>query len=366
MIIEKIDSVERFAQLRSEWNSVLQASSSNCVFLTHEWLFTWWKHLAEGRGLAILTARIDGRLVGILPLAVRDPQYVRMVPRVFEFLGSGVIGSDYLDAIVSPEVEDQVMRAFADYLHKRGLLLQLNHLKRGGSLALRVSERLEHARWTVGDTKINVCPFINLSGHSWDSYLGTLSSSQRYNFNRRLRNLVKTSEMHLERVDSASDAQRALDFVMELHHKRWGARGTSEAFQTDETVAFHREFVQLAAERGWLRLFILWTNKVPAAALYGLRYGPTFSFYQSGFDPAHGKQSVGLVIMGLAIKSALEEGASEYDFLHGSEEYKFHWTTEVKQLGRLELYPPHARGHIYKRAIEFNRVARSVARRMLK
>jgi CelD/BcsL family acetyltransferase involved in cellulose biosynthesis len=366
MIIETIETTDQFERLREEWNLLLASSAANCVFLRHEWLFTWWKHLAEERVLFILTARDQGKLVGLLPLALRKPQYARMVPRVLEFLGSGLIGSDYLDAIVWTGFEDRVFSSFGEYLHRRGLVLHLNQLNRTRSLALGLMERLQHKGWTVAETKINVCPYIDLSAHNWDSYLASLSSSHRYNFNRRLRNLEKSGGLHLERVDSSGQAGQALDTVVTLHRKRWGSTGASEAFQTEQTRAFHREFVQLAAGNGWLRLLILSLDQVPVAALYGLHYGSTFYFYQSGFDPAYSKQSVGLVIMGLAIKSAAEEGVREYDFLHGSEDYKFHWTTQVRELGRIELYPPHTRGRIFRHAIDFNRAARKVAGRMLK
>jgi Acetyltransferase (GNAT) domain len=96
-----------------------------------------------------------------------------------------------------------------------------------------------------------------------------------------------------------------------------------------------------------------------------LRYGPTFYFYQSGFDPVYSKHSVGVSTMGLAIKTAIEEGASEYDFLHGNEEYKFHWAHRVRDLNRLELHPPQAIAWIYKQAIILNRAARQMARRVL-
>jgi CelD/BcsL family acetyltransferase involved in cellulose biosynthesis len=70
-------------------------------------------------------------------------------------------------------------------------------------------------------------------------------------------------------------------------------------------------------------------------------------------------------MMGLAIKTAVDEGAMEYDFLHGDEEYKFHWSRERRELGRLELFPPQARALIYRRAIEVNRAVRRMARRVL-
>ena len=258
-----------------------------------------------------------------------------------------------------------MIQCFARELNKQGLMLQLSQLRRPGSAASILSETLLQSRWTAADSKINICPFISVKDHTWESYLGTLGSSQRYNFNRRLKNLTKNSSMSLECVRRLEDAQPALDVVIALHRKRWGSRGNSEAFQTSSVEAFHREFVNLAAQREWLRLITLRLNGTPAAALYGLRYGPTFYFYQSGFDPLYAKQSAGLVLMGLAIKTAIEEGVSEYDLLHGDEEYKFHWASGAHELGRLELYPPHTPGRIYRHAIAFNRAARQMAKRVL-
>src|SRR5262249_16659498 len=100
-------------------------------------------------------------------------------------------------------------------------------------------------------------------------------------------------------------------------------------------------------------------------SLYGLRYGPIFYFYQSGFDPAYRKYSVGVATMGLSIKTAIEEGASEYDFLHGDEEYKFHWARETRDLIQLEIHPHQVSAWAYQRAISLNRAARQMARRVL-
>ena len=57
-------------------------------------------------------------------------------------------------------------------------------------------------------------------------------------------------------------------------------------------------------------------------------------------------------MMGLAIKSAIEEGAAVYDFLRGDETYKSLWACEERELIRLELFPPCARGAFYRQTIE--------------
>ena len=365
MQIDTIRTTEEFVSLRNEWNELLETSAADCVFLTHEWLSVWWKHLSEGRRLAIVTARDGGKLVGILPLAERPAQFTRMMPRTLEFLGSGIIGSDYLDAIVGVGRESEVIPAFAEYLDGRAQLLQLSQLRAGNCLVSILAEQLRGQGWTPNEVTLNVCPYIDLSGHTWESFVATLGPHIRKGVKRSLRNLPTTHDFRADCVRTAAEAQSALEIAMDLHHKRWGDGRGSEAFQSDAVVAFHREFVELAAQKGWLRLLIIHLNNVPAAAQYGLRYGKTFYFYQSGFDPAFSKLSVGVAVMALAVKTAIEEGTLEYDFLHGNEEYKFHWARQTRHLARIELHPPQARAWIYKHAIGFNRAARQVARRVL-
>jgi CelD/BcsL family acetyltransferase involved in cellulose biosynthesis len=69
--------------------------------------------------------------------------------------------------------------------------------------------------------------------------------------------------------------------------------------------------------------------------------------------------------MGLAIKSAIEEGAAEYDLLHGEEAYKFQWAREARELVRLEMYPPRLHGLLCQHAVALGRAARRTTRRVL-
>ena len=69
--VERISEVPGFEAIRSEWTELLKASDSDCLFLSWEWLYAWWKHLADGRQLSILAVRHEGRLVALAPLARR-------------------------------------------------------------------------------------------------------------------------------------------------------------------------------------------------------------------------------------------------------------------------------------------------------
>src|SRR5579863_4662289 len=90
LVVKTVDNLPSFESLRNEWVSLLESSPSDGIFLTWGWLFTWWKHLAEGRRLSILTIRKGDELIALAPLCIAPPE--RRRARFFssiQFLGAG-------------------------------------------------------------------------------------------------------------------------------------------------------------------------------------------------------------------------------------------------------------------------------------
>ena len=351
--VEKIEDTARFEALKDEWNELLKNSASDCLFLTWEWLYTWWKHLSEDRRLHIITLRSDGELVAVAPLALRSRQWRRLLPfPALEFLGAGSAGSDYLDILIRRGRESHVLPVLGRFLADGEFMLDLSRVSRNTAQAHALALELGQQGWISTRSSTDVCPLIDLSGHDWESYLSSLGPAHRYNVRRRLRNLTKRWRVRFEQVQSESQRSEALQQLIALHCRRWREGGNSDAFHTSTLVAFHEELSRLALEQGWLRLYVLRLDGEPAAALYGFQYHGTFYFYQSGFNLGFRQHSVGLITMGLAIKRAIEEGAKTYDFLRGDEPYKSLWTCEERELVRLELYPPGERGAIYRQTMQ--------------
>jgi CelD/BcsL family acetyltransferase involved in cellulose biosynthesis len=364
--VETISDVPHFAALKQEWNELLQSSGSDGLFLTWEWLYTWWKHLAEDRQLLIIAVRCEGVLIALAPCCLSSASLAhrRLLP-VLEFLGSGFAGSDYLDVIVLRGHDEEACQALSSYLAGERMMLRWTQLKRRDCVAAGVAAALVGNGWSAAETLTNICPFIPLAGKSWDSYLATLGAEHRYNFHRKWKRLNRDYSVSLEQVRTQAQCRESIDLLIAQHNLRWRDRGGSDAFHTSALVAFHQEFSQVALERGWLRLYVLRVDGKPAACLYGFLYRRTFYFYQSSLDAAYDKYSAGLVTLGLAIKSAIEEGVVEYDLLHGNEAYKSHWSCDSRGLIRLEMYPPRALGWICRKSVEVERSARRIVRRML-
>lgn len=366
MRVELIEDAGRSHELRGEWTELLAQSAADCLFLSWEWLYTWWTHLSVGRQLCLLAVWDGDTLIGLAPLAVRPWQVTRFRTfRALEFMGTGPVGSDYLDVIIRHGREQEVTEMLATEITRRGALVELPQVKGDVSLASAVAARIATHEWHNTKVHTDVCPYVRLAEHSWDSYLSVLRPKHRSNVRRSLRQLASRFDVSFRFAETDAERRATLTELVMLHGKRWHTRGGSTAFGTPALLAFHEDMSQRALECGWLRLAVLRLDGVSAAAFYGFRYKRWFYYYQSGFDPDYAKYSVGTATLALTIKSAIAEGADEYDFLHGDEPYKFLWTQSVRELYRLELFPPDLRGWLYRGAVETDRAVRRLARRVL-
>src|SRR5215207_1935799 len=70
-----IRDYEAFRKLEPEWNALLQQSQSNCIFLTWEWISTWWEIFGADFEMRVLTSHDpSGKLRGIAPLMIGREQ----------------------------------------------------------------------------------------------------------------------------------------------------------------------------------------------------------------------------------------------------------------------------------------------------
>jgi len=264
---------------------------------------------------------------------------------------------------VRPARRAQTLELLAATLGRDRRVLDLSQLRHSTSSTLQLAELLERDGWRSIRRVISRSPYIVLAGHDFDSYLESLGSSHRYNFRRRLRQLEREFEIDWRPARDDEERREAIEVLFRLHRDRFSDRGGSDALHTEALLDFHRDFSATALRRGWLRLFVLRLDGRPAAALYGFRYGQSFLFYQAGFDRAFARHSVGLVAMGLAIRAAIEEGASEFDLLHGDETYKSLWARSERELERVELFPPTLYGHGHRLLRQGARAARATGMR---
>jgi CelD/BcsL family acetyltransferase involved in cellulose biosynthesis len=106
---------------------------------------------------------------------------------------------------------------------------------------------------------------------------------------------------------------------MDLHNQRFAA--ISVVFATAARRRFHLLAAQRMVDAGIARIYRLVAEGRNAGLQYDFALGDRVFFYSSRILPSAGR-SPGLVLLGSAISSAVDEGFREFDLLRGDDLYK--------------------------------------------
>jgi CelD/BcsL family acetyltransferase involved in cellulose biosynthesis len=67
-------------------------------------------------------------------------------------------------------------------------------------------------------------------------------------------------------------------------------------------------------------------------------YEGSYLLYNSGYDPGYSHLSVGLLNKALSIKDAVERGRESFEFLRGTERYKYDLGAQDRAIYRLTVH----------------------------
>ena len=357
-----------FAALRGEWDELLDDSEAG-VFNSWEWLYPWYRRIAPERELRIIEARSDGRLVGLMPLCLERRRAAGRIARRLCFLGESEVGSDYLDIVARRGFELPVAQAAAAALRQMSSdrewdLLDLVDLDSQSASVQVLREIFEAAKYRVRTSPRYVCPFETFgAGETFERFLAR--TRRQDNFLRRRNWLEKQPGYRLEIERRPDRMASPLSEFLRLHGLRWASDGGSQGIRGARTEGFHRDAIELLAERGQARLYTLAIGSRPLASVYAIVHRRKFIFYQSGYDPEWRGKSVGLVLLGETFRDCLAGGLAEYDFLRGEEAYKLDWATRQRRTVGLRIFAPGSAGDWLDKQERVATAAREVIKRLL-
>ena len=324
--------------LASEWNELLDESIVHVPFLRFEYLQAWW----DGRGggewppeaqLAIVTARQDGRLVGVAPL-FHAPDYQGQPSLLL--LGAVEI-SDYLDLIARPENLDEFISGMLAFLPKAGLpaweSLELHNLLDSSPSLAGLERAAGKLGWNYQAQQLQHSPYIPLPG-DWETYLAGIDKKQRHEIRRKMRRAEEMpvpAQWYIVRQTEGLDGE--IDDFMNL----MAQDPEKAAFLTPAMRQQMRSITRCAFAQGCLHLAFLTVNGEKAAGYLSFDYLNRLWVYNSGLDRRFMEYSPGWVLLGHLLQWANENGYAEFDFMRGDEDYKYRFGAVDRFVMRVTL-----------------------------
>ncbi|MBV6394466.1 MAG: hypothetical protein HFACDABA_00031 [Anaerolineales bacterium] len=328
---------ESLAPLADAWNNLLARAVTDVPFLHFEYLRNWWHTRGGGEwpqaDLRVVTTHAGRELIGVAPLfqtTNRDGLPALML------LGSIEI-SDYLDLIVRPEDIQRVTSGLFDFLDSSETAcwraLDFYNLPEASATLAALESESAARGWTFTREVYQPAPFIPLPA-DFDAYLASIDKKQRHEIRRKMRRATeRDNPARFQIVEHPA----ALDAEMEAFFNLMTQDPAKETFLTEAMRAQMLATARTAMSQGWLWLAFLEVDGQKAAGMFNFDYGNRLWGYNSGVNRDFIELSPGWVLLGHVLQWACEHGRLEFDFMRGSEEYKYRFGAQDRMVMRAKI-----------------------------
>jgi len=300
-----------FNEFESAWKELWRLRHQN-IFTFPGALEVWWREFGGNYELNLLEVKENSALIGIAPLIRRDDKaYFMGSPNVF----------DYLDFIIAPGKENYFFNKLIDYFKSTHIkCLDLKSVRHNSFVITNLIELARKQMLEVSCNEEDSLLEMNLTSN-WDDYLNGLPSRHRHELRRKLRRFEEAGNTDFKILDNIEKISESMDLFFEQFRV---CRIDKATFMTSEMERFFRSFMKAMSEAQLLKLGILELNESNLAMIICLDDGETLYLYNNCFDPQYRKLNLGFVSKALAIKYSIEKGRKMFNFLKGTERYKYH------------------------------------------
>ena len=303
-----------FESLADHWLQIFEESSEPTFFDSQAWQKTWWSEFGNDFKLHLLMVRSESDdLNMIAPLMIDGSE--------ISFLGSTDL-VDYHDFISRDRLNSSCIHSLVCALSEMAEIdtILLQSLPGNSPTITQFREEAENSGWRVKLEQEDVAPRIDLPA-SWDEYISALRKKDRHELRRKLRRLETAGTVKYVELSEPADIEDSMAEFMRLH--RMSTPDKNEFMTAAREQFFCKIAVELARE-GITRLCFLEIDGIREATSLSFVTANVRYLYNSGYNPAKSKLSVGLLNHALTIKSSIESGHKVFDFMRGNEPYKYH------------------------------------------
>jgi len=309
--VRKIDSVEEFEKLEPIWNDLLGRNETDVIFLTYEWLHTWWRIYGHDRRLYILAVEDDDQTVGLAPLMQSGG--------VIRFIGTPNI--DYCDFI--GENKKVIVEEIISYLNRNRdewSRVELSQIPEDSSTRNYLSNAAANAGLLSRMKKIETCYSYKFEGASEERREFSLKRGS--SLKRFMNFFKKMGDLSLRCIENRDEIASLLPRFYHCHNTRWRDKTIGGKFEKADNRLFHDELVKVFDGDGRLKLMVLSYGETPLAYLYAFDYKGRLNLYNIATETFYEKKSAGIILLHLLTEKAVREGCGIIDFSRGEGSHK--------------------------------------------
>lgn len=307
-----INQYNDFVALRDEWNSLIDSIPDGEIFYKHEWAKTFIEELAPQckSELCVLIGRDNNKLELVFPFVESNGMIAFITSKTVDYNGV-YIDNEFRNYKTIKEAVRFLIKQRATIkgfdlqnLRDSGLLYMLEDILRKNGFYCYIEESV-------------VAPAI-IKGTSASSFdkkqvKNTERCERRWNKEKEEINVITTDELTPELVN----------FVIDTRNKKHPGHTLSDEYKRFYKKLSTKEYLK----SNMYINYIMYQGDVVAAHM-GFIDDRKVYYYIPVYDEKYSSDSLGAILLNHIILDNIE--SREFDFLRGSEDYKYYYCNKIR------------------------------------
>lgn len=318
--------------LSEEWSALVAGAGLNPTLDPH-WMEAAVMSHGRARQVTVLSARRDGKLIGVLPMICRK-EIVHGLPLRTVDLASNIVS--YHPQIVAADSHDAILAAALATAHGgRWDLFRANQIPDGSATEAAIRQLARSDAGVMFEQQGESSPYLLIDG-TWDTLLRSRDQKFRANRSRVERRVAEYGPGEMQWYLGDANPERLLRDMLTIEERSWkAAQGTAISARPVE-LSYHRLLLPLLARQNALMANVLHITGQPVAYVLACNWQGWVGHLKTSFDESY--RHVGSLAIDQSVRQACEAAAREYDFLGDATPHKLAWTDRVRPHRSYWLY----------------------------
>lgn len=338
-------SFEEIQAFQREWDSAVERFGS-CVYMTYDWLKTWWDFYGGASQLRLFVVWADGAIQSALPVYIE-----RLGVGPFAFRVARLVGANIPPKVFDPPVGP----AFVTLLFQHVMTVLFDEekcdlLSYGPVSQLHQSQAdlVEAARRRFADPRCVSVDQVDV--HTWfrlpttiEGYFEQIGKSESKRRKYELRAMSKDFEVREDVVCDPGAVEHEFEAFADQHRANWAAQGKPGHFGSwPKGIEYHRSLVRAQAHKGRVRFYRIHADGEVISRQYAYVCGTraAWELPSRAMGGRWDKLSLGTAGVVRMFEAAIAAGVREVEGGIGHYEYKLRLGAEELPLSTVRIWHP--------------------------
>lgn len=343
--VRVVSNLNEFRELKEKWNELALKSEFYIPWFCWEWFDLYLRHFEDSSKLLIILLYRNNEISLIAPFVLKKELYkgITNVNKI-ELMGNAhsTARSIIFNGSVKKEKIDCLSTLFSFFktVYRDWDIMELNRIPEQNDIfnIFVTAAEAAHIRYKAHSCCSNW--YVKGINKSSAEYFASRPEDFLKQIENKKKRLHKVRDWHVKILINEDSLDDYLDLYDGIRDQSWKA--------PEHGKVFIRSFTKHAAQKGWLRLALLFSGEIPIAAQKWIVCDKGAYIWDLIYDEGYKKYSPGSILSEELFKYVIDrDKVIEIDYLTGDEPYKKFWTPCRRERKEITIFNNSYKGRFF-------------------